>query len=863
MRLRGLAAFGVLLVPAIAAAQQNSIQLTAAAHSLYGEPARIGSQPALEPDLGVTWLRPGTRFGMFQMEIRGTTRDDRPHVGRAFVSLRDLKHRGVTYTFEAGDSFFSTTRGEYQLKNLFTPAVNFAGVSARASTPRTTLAIMAGRATATRNIFAADTDTLDQGLIIARGSRQMSERLQITAGASRIRTRDLKEFTFTIADSDQGGGGARFVLSPAVHLVGDASALTYRRRDSLETQTDGSVLAGASVLLARGWLQMNASRFSPGELPTLAQPLADRQTWYAAGEYDVFRRIRFFGGWESFRANLDQRAEAHRSPTGGSRSFGGVRVPFGGRSSAALRIEQGDRRSRLVGASLTRVSDTGVMSAEWQTTLGAVSAFARFARRDNVEADYEEGSYTQNEGSGLAFVNLTKNVQLFSSVTATRNATRDGGGYTFWQFGGGTQSRVLDRGLWFRTEGLVSRNLDLASDRTIPQRTFSLGLNGEIAPNTVLSLNVYADRPITGSNDALDSWLVRTSVRVTRTFATGSSRSPTSVLGPMARHGGTGSIEGLVYADWNANGLQERGESPLENIPVRLVSLGNMVTSRAGEFAFLNVPIGLLQVGIDISTLPVDFDAPQVPQVQVELRRGETERLAFGLVPLGAIAGRVLRDVNGNGVADGDDSPTDEAVLVLDDGARSALARGGRFRFDAVRSGAHVVKLLPESLPEGSTIVGSTSVSLTIGPDAPAPETVFLISVHQRPEIRRVFPAEWDHPTAADARPRVAASPSRLVDSLPMPGNPRVSSEGASAPTGPPQFAIQIAALADSSRAASLVDELRGAGLAAYLVEPSPMTPDALYRVRIGFFEDRSAAEKEAQALEKLLGMKLWVVRER
>ncbi len=96
-----------------------------------------------------------------------------------------------------------------------------------------------------------------------------------------------------------------------------------------------------------------------------------------------------------------------------------------------------------------------------------------------------------------------------------------------------------------------------------------------------------------------------------------------------------------------------------------------------------------------------------------------------------------------------------------------------------------------------------------------------------------------------------------------MPGNPLASSEEASAATGPPQFAIQIAALADSSRAASLVDELRGAGLAAYLMEPTRMTPDALYRVRIGFFEDRSAAEKKAQALEKRLGMKLCVVRER
>ena len=130
MRLRALAACGVLLVPGAVSAQQGAIHITGAAHSLNGDPARIGTQATFEPDVGVSWLRPGTRFGTLQIEIRGTTRDDLPHVGRAFVSLRDFHHGGVAYTFEAGDSFFSTSRGDYQLRNLYTPAVNFSGFSA-------------------------------------------------------------------------------------------------------------------------------------------------------------------------------------------------------------------------------------------------------------------------------------------------------------------------------------------------------------------------------------------------------------------------------------------------------------------------------------------------------------------------------------------------------------------------------------------------------------------------------------------------------------------------------------------------------------------------------------------------------------
>jgi hypothetical protein len=826
MRLRALAACGVLLVPGAVSAQQGAIHITGAAHSLSGDPARIGTQATFEPDVGVSWLRPGTRFGTLQIEIRGTTRDDLPHVGRAFVSLRDFHHAGVAYTFEAGDSFFSTSRGDYQLRNLYTPAVNFSGFSAQASTKRTAVAVMAGRATATRNIFGTDTETLDQDLIIARGSRELSDRLQVTARASRIRTRDLREFTFTIADSDQAGGGARFILTPAVHLVADGSVVTYRRRDATDSQTDGSVLTGASLLLARGWLQANASRFSPGELPILAQPLADRQTWYAAGEYDVFRRIRLFGGWESFRANLDRLVRPNRGPTDGSRSFGGVRIPLGGRSSAALRVEQGDRRTRLLGASLTRVSDTGVMSAEWQTTLGPMSAFARFARRDNVESDYQAGTYRQNEGSGLAFVNLTRNVQLFSSATGRRNTMRNGGGDTFWQFGGGAQSRVLQRSLWFRAEALASHNVDITTDRSVPQRSFSLGLNGEIRPNLTVALSVYADRPFTGSNDGLDSWLMRSSVRITRSFPMGPTHASRSLLGPMARHGGTGAIEGLVYADWNGNGLQEPGELPLEHIPIRIASLAETSTSRAGEFAFLNVPIGLLQIGIDIPSLPVDFDAPQVPQVQVDLRRGETRRLVFGLVPLGSLGGHVVRDLNENGILDQDDTAVEDAVLVLDGGTRTEKVRGGQFRFDAVPSGAHTVSLLPESLPEDSTIIGPASVELTIGMHALAPETVFLVRLQERPEIRRVFP-----------RRRAPEPP---------------------AATAP--FAIRIAWFGDAASGTVLVEELRTAGFAAYLVQPAGTTTNAGYEVRVGLFETQEAAEQEARVLEKRLGTNLRVI---
>ena len=846
--LRELAGCALLLValPAAAVARQESVQVSAAVHSLHGEPLRVGTQPTLEPDLGLSWLRPDTRFGTLRIELRGTTRDGRPHLGRAVLSLRDLTLGGVRYTLEAGDSVFSPEPGDYRFRNLYTPALNFSGASLRARAGRTDASVMLGRATTTRNIFGSDVKTLDQSLFIATGRHQASDRLEISSRASRVRTRDLDRFRFSIADSDQAGGGARFLLTPAVHLVADASLVAWRARDGVDRHVDGSALAGASVLLARGWLQVNVSRFSPGELPILAQPLADRRTLYAAGEYDVLPRMRLFGGWESFRANLDGRAASGAPPTDGGRAFGGIRVPIGPGSSASFRAEQGDRRSRLAGPAQTRISDTGVISGDVQGAFGRVSAFGRIARRENVESEFEPGTYTQREAAALAFYNVSRSLQLFSSLTAVLNEST-AGGHTSWQLGGGAQAQLLRRGLWARGEGLFTRNVDRLNDRTTPHQTINVGLNGEIARGIVLALNVYADRMHTGLDPALDSWLLRSTVRLTRTFVEAGTPARAR-LGVSARHGGTGSIRGLVYTDWNANGLQDPDEPPLENIPIRLASLGHTSTSQAGEFAFVNVPIGVQEVGIDLASLPVDFDAPRVPQVQVELRRGDARRLSFGLVPLGAIAGRVRRDANGSGAADDGDDGMDGAVVVLDGGARSEKVRGGRFRFDAVPSGDHEVTLLQESLPDGAVIIGPRSNRAAIGRDELAPEIAFLVDVRERPEIRTVFPTA--PPAAPAARPRTPArSPARPI--------------AAARPSRAGQFAVQVAALNDPSRAAALVEELRAAGRSAYLVSPPFTDPDAPYRVRVGPFDSRAAAGREAIVLGSQRGGRMWVVRER
>jgi hypothetical protein len=866
----GLAAGIVASCAVPADAQQGSVQVSATVQGVTGDPQRLGGQNRIEPDLGVTWLQPGSRFGIFQIELHGTRRGDQLHAGRTYLSLRDLKYRGVAWTIEGGDAFVSPGISDYRFSNLFAPAVTFSGAAATGRTARSTVSLAAGRTTAWRNIFGSDPEALGQSLAVLHTTHRPADRLELSARASRIRTTSLKEFSYTIDASDQAGAGAKLALTPSLQIVADGSLVSYRRTGAAGRERDGSFMAGANWLHSRGWLQVNASRFSPGEFPVLNYPLQDREALFSAGEYDLLPRLRVSAGWEAFRSNLHpERSLASSRPTpegSGTREFGGVRVQTTSRSSITLRAEEGARVSRPIGVGSASESDTGSWGAEWQAAMGRANTFARYARRENVERTNRDGSYTQHDASAQIFVNATRTAQLFGTAMLTRTETGSSGGSTYLQTGGGTQLQVPHRDLWLRAEGTLARNVDLLTQSFVPRESLSLGLNGQLTRQMSLALNVNLDRsPLPSATGG--PWMTRSTLRVSRNLPTGSVYMANNAAVVASANGrGTGTVSGAVFADWNANGRPDPGENSLEGIPLRL-GQGHSSTARDGQFAFLNVPVGLQTIGLDTGALPIDFDPPAVTQIQVELGRGDTKRVAFGLIPLGSIQGRVTRDANGNGQSDPNEVSVDGAVVILDGGVRSEQSRKGGFRFDAVRSGDHLVKLLIESLPEGAVITGDAEVEAPLARGHLSADVAFLVSIEKRPEIRKVFPPRsgGGTPSAAarggsrHARPSTARAAAAAVASPPAasPLSARVEKAGAAERA----FAIQIAALNDPVRARDLVHDLKAAGLAAYLLEPPAEDPNAPFRVRVGPYVTSSSAQTAAAALEKVRGEKLWIIR--
>ena len=112
-------------------------------------------------------------------------------------------------------------------------------------------------------------------------------------------------------------------------------------------------------------------------------------------------------------------------------------------------------------------------------------------------------------------------------------------------------------------------------------------------------------------------------------------------------------------------------------------------------------------------------------------------------------------------------------------------------------------------------------------------------------------------PPPLDGSPPSAAPPE--VSPTAAAAAPSPAPAAASART-PGRFAIQVSALSNRDAAAALAARLVAAGYPAYVVEPAADVDPPLYRVRLGDYPDRAAAEAAGGRVETSEGLDWYVV---
>ena len=119
----------------------------------------------------------------------------------------------------------------------------------------------------------------------------------------------------------------------------------------------------------------------------------------------------------------------------------------------------------------------------------------------------------------------------------------------------------------------------------------------------------------------------------------------------------------------------------------------------------------------------------------------------------------------------------------------------------------------------------------------------------------------------AAAAPKTGAAPTGQPAATPAASTSAAAKAAAERPSpGIPTeprgngYAIQVAAFAGRGEAEVIVKRLAGKGYAAYLVTPQAGQPP-MFRVRVGKFTDRAAAERIATRLEREEQFKPWITR--
>jgi hypothetical protein len=755
MTRRACALIVMLALGSVAHAQQSQLSVSTATQVMTADQYRLAGLNRIEPDLGISWLRPTTFGGNLGVDVNLTRRDDNLRLGRGVANLKDAKAGGFTWDLSAGDSGTQPFVPDFGFSNLHAPTLTFAGASVSATNGRVSVRTAGGHTTQTRNIYGTDLVDLKQTLFQADVTLTLSRRVELTTRGSSVRNGNLDPYPVYVDWSQDIGGGLSVKPTEHWQVSADAGLSRFQRRGAATDELSPSWLIGAAVKGDRGRFEINTQRFSVGRFAAMNYPYNDRQGVFASGELQVTKPIRVFGGADVARTNLDPEAARLASvsmPEGTqTRGFGGVRMQWG-RQFLTLRAEGGGREITPSRVSPGFESDTGALSAEWNASLSRTTVFTRYERRTNVDATYVSSSFRQHEVSSQVFFHLPKGHEFFVQGFLLRRADREGGGETDWYAGGGFQVPV--KSLSVRLEGQVGRTDDWETSNRTNRQMVVGSVSGQVARRTFLSVDVVLNHAPLNAPDSRP-WYTRSMIRLTRTLTYGTPLL-VSADGRLPLSGPSGSIDAVVFIDWNANGEQEIGEESAPGVGIMIARLGTVLAGNNGHAAFAKVPTGERLVSLDLSTVPADYDVPDQAARPVDVEARKRTAVSFGLIPTGIISGQVVTDTDEDGRVSEADQPVAGAVVTLDDGSRSELVRDGRFRFDNVRLGQHTVAVAMDSLEEGAQLVGEMTLPVVLTRDNRTGDVVYLVRTEKRPEIRKVFP-----PKKATAKDLAAPTPAR------------------------------------------------------------------------------------------------------
>lgn len=176
-------------------------------------------------------------------------------------------------------------------------------------------------------------------------------------------------------------------------------------------------------------------------------------------------------------------------------------------------------------------------------------------------------------------------------------------------------------------------------------------------------------------------------------------------------------IEGMVWLDTNADGINDPTEVGIPGVVVLLINpegfVVEAITGEDGRYQFINVTAETYTVQIKAETLPdelalsFDADAGEDALVMLDVAAGEVYTLDFGYAPdgTGVISGIVWLELGDFGTREAGEPGLTDVTVELLDGAGAVIAMtvvdvAGVYRFEDLRAGEYTVRIVAETLPQ-------------------------------------------------------------------------------------------------------------------------------------------------------------------
>jgi len=160
-----------------------------------------------------------------------------------------------------------------------------------------------------------------------------------------------------------------------------------------------------------------------------------------------------------------------------------------------------------------------------------------------------------------------------------------------------------------------------------------------------------------------------------------------------------GSVEGLVFKDYNADGIRQNDEPPVEGIKLWQGKKSFQVTDLFGAYKFKKVRARKVYINIDTATLPAGFVLTVPATQEAPIEQGKSVQLNFGIISRTEIGGLVFEDTDGDGEFSSVDRGISGVTLWLEDGTKTVTNESGKYSFRKLTEGVHKVRLDLSTLP--------------------------------------------------------------------------------------------------------------------------------------------------------------------